>query len=259
MNFKKFLVAAIATLGLSATTLFSTTLVNADTTATVPSKEEIIQKIEQNPVKSLQINQNIKISAGKKFKLNLVNTIKGREKGPVINMVLKAGKEKNEIWASGKTIYTKEGKKWRKENIKSSKKDLDSVKLADLKKILSLIEELNDQVSNSLNVTEQGDNYVLSLSNDPAFNQKFLNMILDFEKIPAKQKATIKKNFKLDNYTFTETVRKSDYQLVDAKINIDMSYGKKFKLNVIETVDHINAYNNLQIPKSIVKHAKKAK
>lgn len=257
MKLKKFFVTAIAALGLSATTLFSTTLVKADTAPAVPSNEEIIQKIEQKPVKSLQINQNIKISAGKKFKLKLANTIKGREKGPVINMVIKAGKAKTEMWANSKTLYTKEGKKWRKEKIKSSKKDSASVKSADLKKALSLIEEINNQVTNSLTVTEQGSNYILSLSNDPAFNQKFLKMVLELEKIPAKEKTTFMKNFKLDNYTFTETVQKSNYQLVNAKINIDMSYGKKFKLNVVETVDHINAYNNLQVPKSIVKHAKK--
>lgn len=260
MKFKKFLLAAVAALGLASATGFGHNLVQADTTAVqtpAPDKNEIIRDINRNAAQSGKLNVQIQFSSRKNkhslLPFGLNNEMIFSQKNMVFKDVVKAGKFHVQYWANPKFIYAKNGKKWYKERLpKMQKKELDQ-QLKDGATKLALQQKIFD----AMQLSDDGTNYVLTLDNNPQLNQELLQAIIKGEKLSKKELKEVKQ-LKIDNLTCQQTYDKTSYKLIKAEVHMTMHIGKS-AVNITETTSHVNEYNDLRIPQSVIKHAKKMK
>lgn len=264
MKIKKFLLATVAALGLATATGLNHNVVKADPTTVqtaAPDKNEIIRKIEQNPLKSGRIELNLRlktdeVSSKHKHRsvvLGFKDVITIGHKGKVIHDVIRLGKHsKIQFWATPKTVYVKESKKWQK--FPTSKKVRGETS-QELKLGMARL-VFRQKLYDAMKLSDNGSSYVLTLANNPKLNRQLLQMALKSEKMSKKDRKEANKELKIDHYTCRAVYDKNSYQLLGAEVHLSM---RKIGLKVTETVSNVNAYHNLRIPRAVIKHAKKLK
>lgn len=276
MKFKKIFLTLIAALALVGAAGYSKT-VKADqadtpeTTKVTPNKEEIVRRSTLNSPHSLRTKLALHIRLSRKEKLKIGLTMILGNDGKVGYSTFKIGKSKMKVWATPKTIYLKDGKKWQKIKVKAANKTHRHQRSIPFKKLkksrrFSLAKQLklssnlyamDQKFYDALQVNEDDDNYTLTLANNPQLNRELLEAIFKYAGLNKKELKEAR-HLKIDNYSRTETISKNDYLLQAAKFSLKMHY-RKIVFQVTGTTDGVNQYNNLQIPQTIIKHAKKAK
>lgn len=259
MKVKKFLLTTVAVLGLAVVTGFNHNSVKADTVTvqtSVLDKNEIIRKINQQFPQSGRVDFTVDVKTWevKHHKHKTENIIfKGTtifsHRGNVIHDVVRSGKDKIHFWSTPNTIYAKDDKKWEKfslgKDLKSESPD----------RIEMGIVGLALRAYNAMQLSDNGNNYVLTLANHPQLNRKLWVDMIKNEKMD-KDMASDFRQIKLTNYTLRAVYDKNSYQLLGANFHMAI---QRMGITTKGTVSNVNAYNDLRIPRKVVKHAKKEK
>lgn len=275
MKFKKLLFALGAALALFGAANYVNPVqadqVNPPEEETAPSKEEILRRSTLNAAHSLRTNYAVQIKLSRRAKLNLGLTVIMGNNGQIGYSAFKIGKTKIKMWATPKILYLKSGKKWEKISInparegKHKKRSINFKKVRKIKhfnlaerlKLSSALYAMDEKFFDATQVSQDDNNYTLTLANNPQLNRELLEAIFKYEGL-SKKELKQARHLKIDNYSHFQIISKDSYQLQEAKYTLAMHY-QKISFKGTETIDNINQYNDLQIPRAVIKHAKKAK
>ncbi|WP_251717507.1 DUF6612 family protein [Lactobacillus agrestimuris] len=250
MKIKKVLMGMVAgaSLLVGASTISSNNVVKAE------SVETIYNRANKTKMHSYHIKQEMTMSAkGKKrhIKQNMFFNVKTS----VAKATNTDGKTTVHMWMNNKYEYVKVKNHWYKMklpvNLKQTMKQAKSLS----KSMKGSFLGLNDNLIKNATLSTSGNNYVLSIANNSVTNNQMINVITNVTKDLGFD-SDLLENTKITNLTFTEIVNKKTKNL--KKINTTVSYniGNMINTKTTQSIDGINKYNNLKVPKSIVKHAK---